>query len=100
MPSQHYQARKLIRRGIFDDIRSFRDLEERIEQQPTTKDVEDAFEVFVEGYLATQRLMQAEKVWLVGQIPLEVRRKLNLPANKKASMASSVPYQVSWFPIR
>jgi len=103
MPSQHLQARKLIRRGIFDDIRSFCDLEERIEQQPTTKDVGDAFEIFVEGYLATQKLMQAEKVWLVGQIPLEIRRKLNLPANTKGVdglirtiPGELVPYQVKF----
>ncbi|MCI0427151.1 MAG: Helicase associated domain protein, partial [Nitrospiraceae bacterium] len=103
MPSQHLQARKLIRRGIFDDIRSFRDLEERIEQQPTTKDVGDAFEIFVESYLATQKLMQAENVWLVGQIPLEIRRKLNLPANTKGVdglfrtiPGELVPYQVKF----
>ena len=103
MPSQHLQARKLICRGIFDNIRSFRDLEERIEQQQTTKDVGDAFEIFVEGYLATQRLMQAEKVWLVGQIPLEIRRKLNLPANTKGVdglfrtiPGDFVPYQVKF----
>ena len=103
MPSQHPQARKLIRRGIFDDVRSFRDLEKRIGQQPTTKDVGDAFEIFVEGYLATQKLMQAEKVWLVGQIPLEIRGKMNLPANTKGVdglfrtlPGELVPYQVKF----
>lgn len=103
MPSQHLQARRLVHRGIFDDIRSFRDLEERIEQQPTTKDVGDAFEIFVEGYLATQKIMQVEKVWLVGQIPLEIRMKLNLPANTKGVdglfrtiPGELVPYQVKF----
>jgi hypothetical protein len=40
-----------------------------------TKIVGDAFEVFVEGYLATHQKMQAETVWLVGQVPQGVRRQ-------------------------
>jgi hypothetical protein len=39
----------------------------------------DALEIFVEGHLAAHQPMQAEAVWLVGQVPLDVRRQLNLP---------------------
>ena len=99
----HQQARKLIKRGIFDNVVSFRDLENRIAQQPTTKDVGDAFEIFVEAYLATQRIMQAEKVWPVGQIPFEIRSQMNLPANTtgvdgvfRTLSNELVPYQVKF----
>ena len=53
-----------------------------------TKIVGDALEVFVEGYLATQQKMQAEAVWLVGQIPLDIRLKLNLPNDAKGAWQS------------
>jgi hypothetical protein len=45
--------------------------------------VGDALEVFVEAYLATHQKPQAETVWLVGQVPIDVRRQLNLPTDVK-----------------
>ena len=68
-----------------------------------TKIVGDAFEVFVEGYLATHQKLQADTVWLVGQLPLEVRQKLNLPNDAKGidgvfrtRTGTLVPYQVKF----
>jgi hypothetical protein len=68
MPSKHAYAELLIRRGLYNNLRSFAELEQRISVlgDENTKIVGDAFEVFVEGYLATQQKMQVERVWLVG----------------------------------
>ena len=105
MSSKHYSAAKLIRRGLYDDLESFAQLEQRISQlgDENTKVVGDAFEVFVEGYLATHQKLQAETVWLVGQIPLEIRQKLNLPKDAKGidgvfrtRTGTLVPYQVKF----
>ena len=83
MKSKHAYAGLLIERGLYDDLHSFAELEQRISAlgDENTKAVGDAFEVFVEGYLATHQKMQAEAVWLVGQVPLDIRQQLNLPSD-------------------
>ena len=105
MPSKHLNAGQMIRRGLYDDLRSFAELERRISALggENTKVVGDAFEVFVEGYLATQQKLQAETVWLVGQIPLDIRQQLNLPNDTKGidgifrtRTGTFVPYQVKY----
>jgi hypothetical protein len=55
MPSKHANAGLLIRRGLYDNLHSFAELEQRISAlgDENSKAVGDAFEVFVEGYLAT-----------------------------------------------
>jgi predicted helicase len=109
MPSKHYTAARLIRRGLYDDLQSFAQLEQRISQlgDENTKVVGDAFEVFVEGYLATHQKLQAETVWPVGQIPLDIRQKLNLPKDAKGidgvfrtRTGTLVPYQVKFRSLR
>jgi hypothetical protein len=83
----------------------FTELEQRISAlgDENTKIVGDAFEMFVEGYLATHQKMQAETVWLVGQIPLDIRLKLDLPNDAKGvdgvfgtRTGTLVPYQVKF----
>ena len=105
MSSKHTYAALLIRRGLYDELRSFSELEQRISKlgDESTKIVGDAFEVFVEGYLATQQKLQADTVWLVGQLPLEVRQTLNLPNDAKGidgvfrtRTGTLVPYQVKF----
>src|SRR6516165_6691005 len=105
MPSRHANAGSLIKRGLYDDLHSFADLEQRISAlgDENTKIVGDAFEVFIEAYLATNQKMQAETVWLVGQVPLDIRLKLNLPNDAKGidgifgtRTGSLVPYQVKF----
>jgi predicted helicase len=95
----------LIRRGLYDELHSFKELEQRISAlgDENTKIVGDAFEVFVEGYLATHERLQAEEVWLVGHLPLEVRKKLNLSNDAKGidgvfrtRTGTLVPYQVKF----
>ena len=72
MSSKHSSSAQFIKRGLYDDLQSFAELEKRISAlgAENTKIVGDAFEVFVEGYLATQQKLQADTVWLVGQLRL------------------------------
>jgi hypothetical protein len=87
MPSKHANAGLLVRRGLYDNLRSFAELEQRISAlgDENSKAVGDAFEVFVEGYLAThQKLQVAEAVWLVGQVPQGIRQQINLPNDAKS----------------
>jgi predicted helicase len=105
MPSRHPIARDLISRGVFHDLNSFRELEDRLLLlgDENSKVVGDAFEIFVEAYLATQAIAQCEETWLVGQIPLQIRNDLILPHDAKGidgvyrtKHASLVPYQVKF----
>jgi hypothetical protein len=85
MRSNHANAGLLIRRGLYDNLHSFAELEQRISAlgDENSKAVGDAFEVFVEGYLATHQKLQAEAVWLVGQVPQDIRQQMNLPNDAK-----------------
>src|ERR1700731_4719616 len=105
MSSKHSHAAQLIKRGLYDDVQSFSELEQRIAAlgAENTKIVGDAFEVFVEAYLATHQKLQADTVWLVGQVPLEIRKQLNLPKDAKGidgvfrtRTGSLVPYQAKF----
>ena len=105
MPSKHAEAGHLIRRGLFDNLNSFSELEQRIGAlgDENSKTVGDAFEIFVEAYLATHQKLQAQDVWLVGQLPLEIHQQLNLPNNSKGidgvfrtRTGILVPYQVKF----
>jgi hypothetical protein len=105
MPSKHVNAAPLIRRGLYDGLHSFAELEQRISAlgDENTKIVGDALEIFVEGYLATHQKMQSEAVWLVGQVPLDIREQLNLPNDTKGidgifrtRTGTLVPYQVKF----
>ena len=75
----HHKATHWIRQGLFDDLVSFSDLESRIAKISEEKDRGDAFEIFIEGYLATQSITQRVKHWVVGDIPLHMRETYNLP---------------------
>src|SRR5215469_6897317 len=105
MPSKHANAGRLVQRGLYDGLRSFTELEHRICAlgDENTKIVGDALEIFVEAYLATHQKLQADAVWLVGQVPLEIRQQLNLPKDAKGidgvfrtRTGSLVPYQVKF----
>jgi predicted helicase len=105
MTSKHANAGLLIRRGLYDNLHSFAELEQRISAlgDENSKAVGDAFEVFVEGYLATHQKLQAETVWLVGQVPQGIRQQMNLPNDTKGidgifrtRTGVLVPYQVKF----
>ena len=100
MGSRHPRARSLPR-SLFHSLASFRDLEARIASLPEELQRGDAFEVFVEAYLWLTTVWQVDDLWLVGQVPLEVRRGLNLPSDAKGidgvfrtRSGTLVPYQV------
>src|SRR5215469_11461046 len=105
MTSKHANAGLLIRRGLYDNLRAFAELEQRIGAlgDENSKVVGDAFEVFVEGYLATHQKLQAEAVWLVGHVPQGIRQQMNLPNDAKGidgifrtRTGTLVPYQVKF----
>jgi hypothetical protein len=105
MPSKHANAGLLIRRGLYDNLHSFAELEQRISAlgDENSKAVGDALEVFVEGYLATHQKLQAEAIWLVGQVPQDIREQMNLPNDAKGidgifrtRTGVLVPYQVKF----
>jgi hypothetical protein len=95
MPSIHACASLLIHRDLYDNLHSFAELEQRISAlgDENTKIVGDAFEVFVEGYLATHQKMQAETVWLVGQVPQNIRQQLNLPNDAKGIDVACIRFE-------
>jgi predicted helicase len=77
---RHDRATGYARSGLFKGLSAFSDLERRIEQLPIEKERGDAFEVFVEAYLSNDEMAQAEEVWVVGKVPADIRRRLNLPS--------------------
>jgi superfamily II DNA or RNA helicase len=105
MASKHSQAPVLISQGVFDSVKTFRDFEQRVSAlfDTNTKAQGDAFEIFVEAYLATQPILQCQETWLVGDIPVEIREALNLPNDSKgidgvykSMLDDYVPYQVKF----
>ena len=76
---RHPRARHLVARGLFDRLGNFAELEARIAALPTQQDRGDAFEVFAEAYLATQKLVGAEEVWPADQVPIAVLQACRLP---------------------
>ena len=100
MSSQHPRQHTLPD-GLFRGLSSFQELEARIARLPEPLERGDALEIFVEAYLWRTNIWQVQDLWLVGQVPLEVRQTLNLPADSKGidgvfrtRTGTLVPYQV------
>ncbi len=74
----HPKAREFFKSGIYTGLASFEELENRIAAIVGNKSKGDAFEVFAEAYLATQRKHDAAKVWPLSVTPLETLKKLGL----------------------
>jgi predicted helicase len=105
MTSKHSEAPILISQGVFDSVKTFREFEQRVTDlfDTNTKAQGDAFEIFVEAYLATQPILQCQETWLVGDIPVEIREALNLPNDSKgidgvykSVSGEHIPYQVKF----
>ena len=103
MSSKHKQVHFFLRSGFFENLKSFRDFETRTEQLANTKEVGDAFEILVEAYLYLDPVLKAKDVWLVGDVPLSIRRRLNLPADTKGidgvyedAVGNLIPYQAKY----
>jgi len=76
--AKHRRTRHFVASGLFDAI-SFGELESRIAELPTEQNRGDAFEVFAEAYLATQKIIKAEEIWPGDQIPIAVLETCRLP---------------------
>ena len=105
MASKHSQAPVLISQGVFDSVKTFLEFEQRVSAlfETNTKAQGDAFEIFVEAYLATRPILQCQETWLVGDIPVEIREALNLPNDSKgidgvyrSMLDNIIPYQVKF----
>lgn len=77
MLPKHHKTSFFLKTGLFDNLSSFAELEERISELPTTVEVGDAFEVFAEAYFLTQKIEQAEEVWPFKAIPSSIKEDLS-----------------------
>lgn len=82
MKSRHSAARHFINSGLFDRLDSFFEIEARISALPSNKERGDAFEVFAEAYLATQKINEAREVWPFEAIPQEQLKLLSLDTGR------------------
>jgi predicted helicase len=76
---RHRRAGYFVAGPLFDALDDFADLEARIGALPRQQDRGDAFEVFAEAYLATQKLVGAAEVWPADQVPVAVLQACSLP---------------------
>ena len=79
MNALHYRTSYWVGKGIFDGLSSFAEFESRVNDIGEEKDRGDVFEIFIEVYLATQAITQHVKLWVVGDIPVEMRERFKLP---------------------
>jgi predicted helicase len=82
MASKHASASRLVISGLFDNLSAFAEIEARISALATNKERGDAFEIFAEAYLATQKIALAREVWPFEAIPQEQRRSLSLDTGR------------------
>ena len=78
--AQHPKAASFARQNLFAGLTTFAELEARIAALPDEQSRGDAFEVFAEAYLATQRKHDAAKVWPLVSVPTDILRTLGLAA--------------------
>jgi hypothetical protein len=78
---KHRRTHYFVASGLFDGLESFADLEVRIAALPTQRDRGDAFEVFAEAYLTSQKIVEAEEVWPADQVPIAVLDACHLPVH-------------------
>ena len=76
--ARHSKAASFVRQGLFAGVTSFTELEARIASLPDEQSRGDAFEVFAEAYLATQRKHDAAKVWPLTSVPTQILQTLGL----------------------
>ncbi len=82
MRSKQSAAQRFLTSGLFDGLNSFAEIEARISVLPGNKERGDAFELFAEAYLATQKINEAREVWPFEAIPLEQRKLLALDTGR------------------
>ena len=80
LQSKPPQTNQFLNSPIFHDLKSFQELEVRIEQLPTNQEKGDALEVFALAYLATQKQFQVQHIWSHQDVPLSIKQELHLPS--------------------
>lgn len=76
MSPRQPRAGHFLGRGLFSHLCRFSELERRISELPTDKDRGDAFEVFTEAYLATQKIVGASDIWPFEAMSETLKRRL------------------------
>lgn len=74
----HPKSASFARQNLFAGLTAFSELETRIASLPDERSRGDAFEVFAEAYLATQRKHDAAQVWPLNATPTTVLQQLGL----------------------
>ena len=103
MASKHKSAQWFLKQGFFEGIKSFKEFEARTGKLADTVEMGDALEILVEALLHLDKVLNAKDVWVVGSIPSNIRKALNLPNDSKgidgvyADQAGNyIPYQVKY----
>ena len=103
MASKHKSAPWFLKQGFFDGIKSFKEFEARTAKLADTVEMGDALEILVEAYLRLDKVLNAKDVWVVGSIPQNIRKALNLPNDSKGidgvyedQAGNYIPYQVKY----
>ena len=103
MASKHKSAPWFLKQGFFEGIKSFKEFEARTGKLADTVEMGDALEILVEAYLHLDKVLNAKDVWVVGSIPLDIRKALNLPNDSKGidgvyedQAGNYIPYQVKY----
>ena len=79
MPNVHHlKALTFVRQNLFSGIENFSEFEARVASLPDEKSRGDAFEVFAEAYLATQRKHDTANVWPLTAVPTQTLQPLGL----------------------
>jgi superfamily II DNA or RNA helicase len=101
--SKHKSAPWFLKQGFFEGIKSFKEFEARTSKLADTVEMGDALEILVEAYLHLDKVLNAKDVWVVGSIPLNIRKALNLPNDSKGidgvyedQAGNYIPYQVKY----
>ncbi len=101
MPSPtHPKRHSYLQRGIFDELKSFGELEARISALASKQERGEVFEVFAEAYLATLAVEKAMQVWPGTRVPFSCESDWLCPVPTKALMESLKPNSANTPPIR
>jgi len=101
--SKHKSAPWFLKQGFFEGIKSFKEFEAKTGKLADTVEMGDSLEILVEAYLHLDKVLSAKDVWVVGSIPLNIRKALNLPNDSKGidgvyedAAGNYIPYQVKY----
>ena len=76
--AQHPKAASFVRQNLFAGVTTFAELETRVAALPDEQSRGDAFEVFAEAYLATQRKHDAANVLPLSSVPTQFLQPFGL----------------------